>query len=563
MEIKCLISPRISPPRSMRNRNQLFSPSDSGLVLGSDQNLNVGKNARQSARRNYTVKNKGDQLLRYDHISSTKSSVTHNSKNSHKVVVSSRTAHRLKSDNVDYKLINPISDEKNRLSNRSSAVARKDYNTPNKLTKINKIPFRLMKIQQTADRSESKSIEYDRPIVSHNIFMKNDNYYYSDEVKLTKIFQKFYYENFKQEDLKEYILPAFRKINGAQNYFEILFAEAKNFGYSVRDSLIEKIRKLVLSKLDNNTEKRDNTNNLSFKRFGPNCKSYTKAIATQHEHYKLVENVNFEIEKLTRQYLENFLEKRKNKISFDSFLFHKRMFINCVYNEPVIHSFVVSVVSFFKQNNFYAQNFQASYLQVMEIFENLEQLSQTLVQKYVNNTCSSNINQQSVNDQENAINNSNTNNKQSSNKESNISNLKHAQEKLQDNQDSNKNLSNLKSNNIDNEVIKKTPKNNILAAEGELGYEESKLEEKREKRKRKKKNRKKKELEEEQVETQAKNVKVKAEKVKYVDQSSGDDADMKQLNKIFKTQKSPAAKINFCLKEDEKLLFSKPQVDDI
>ena len=50
------------------------------------------------------------------------------------------------------------------------------------------------------------------------------------------------------------------------------------------------------------------------------------------------------------------------------------MFINCVYNEPVIHSFVVSVVSFFKQNNFYAQNFQASYLQIMEIFENLEQL---------------------------------------------------------------------------------------------------------------------------------------------------------------------------------------------
>lgn len=105
-----------------------------------------------------------------------------------------------------------------------------------------------MKIQQAADRSESQSLENERPLLSHNIFMKNDNYYYSDEVKLTKIFQKFYYENFKLEDLKEYILPAFRKVNGAQNYFEILFAEAKNFGYAVRDSLIEKIRKLVLSK---------------------------------------------------------------------------------------------------------------------------------------------------------------------------------------------------------------------------------------------------------------------------------------------------------------------------
>ena len=40
-----------------------------------------------------------------------------------------------------------------------------------------------MKIQQTADRSESRSIENERPIISQNIFMKNDNYYYSDEVK--------------------------------------------------------------------------------------------------------------------------------------------------------------------------------------------------------------------------------------------------------------------------------------------------------------------------------------------------------------------------------------------
>jgi hypothetical protein len=67
-----------------------------------------------------------------------------------------------------------------------------------------------MKIKQAADRSESHSHENERPLLSHNIFMKNDNYCinflvlieidYSDEVKLTRIFQKFYYENFKLED---------------------------------------------------------------------------------------------------------------------------------------------------------------------------------------------------------------------------------------------------------------------------------------------------------------------------------------------------------------------------
>ena len=107
-------------------------------------------------------------------------------------------------------------------------------------------------MQQANERSQSQSQENERPMLSQNIFMKNDNYCnilttlpfqkkiidpkildYSDEVKQTKIFQKFYYENFKLEDLKEYILPAFRKVKGAQNYFEILFAEAKNFGYVI------------------------------------------------------------------------------------------------------------------------------------------------------------------------------------------------------------------------------------------------------------------------------------------------------------------------------------------
>lgn len=54
---------------------------------------------------------------------------------------------------------------------------------------------------------------------------------YSDEAKLSKIFQKFYYENFKLDDLQDYIIPAFRKIEGAREYFKILSEEATNFGF--------------------------------------------------------------------------------------------------------------------------------------------------------------------------------------------------------------------------------------------------------------------------------------------------------------------------------------------
>lgn len=499
--------------------------------------------------------------MRYDHISSTKSSVTQNSKNSAKFVVSSRTAHRFKHEGLDEKLKHAISDEKKKFSNRSSAVTvrRKEHKTPNKLSKVNKIPFRLMKIQQTTDRSESRSQEYDRPIISHNIFMKNDNYYYSDEVKLTKIFQKFYYENFKLEDLKEYILPAFRKVNGAQNYFEILFAEAKNFGYAVRDSLIEKIRKLVQSKLDNNVDANDSSSNLSFKRFGPNCNSYTKAITTLHEHYKLVENVNFEIEKQTRQYQENFLEKRKNKISFDSFLFHKRMFINCVYNEPVIHSFVVSVVSFFKQNNFYAQNFQASYQQIMEIFENLEQLSQTLVQKYVNN----NTSQQHGGNEETYINGSNNNSHHQENG-------KHEDPILEKQQNLNNNHTNRNHNkNQQKEPIFKKQGNYTVSTNNPASMEEDpnkepkqraclnglQAEEEKEKTKKKRNKKKKKKKPKDKVDgDKAINNAV------YLEESSFED--LTQLKKMFNGKEMESKLVVFSLNEEEKGLFGRPVLED-
>lgn len=59
-------------------------------------------------------------------------------------------------------------------------------------------------------------------------------------------------------------------------------------------------------------EETDATELIKFKKFGSNCKKYVKAVDLLYSHFKLVENANFEIEKLTRYYLDNFLERRKN-----------------------------------------------------------------------------------------------------------------------------------------------------------------------------------------------------------------------------------------------------------
>lgn len=64
----------------------------------------------------------------------------------------------------------------------------------------------------------------------------------------------FYYENFKLDDLKDYIIAAFRKIEGARDYFEILRQEAKNFAHvkkliysfqALRNNLKLSIQKLM------------------------------------------------------------------------------------------------------------------------------------------------------------------------------------------------------------------------------------------------------------------------------------------------------------------------------
>ena len=78
-----------------------------------------------------------------------------------------------------------------------------------------------------------------------------------------------------------------------------------------------------------------------------------------------------EIEKLTRIYLENYIEKDK-PLSFDTLLFHRSMFINNVYKDTLIHSFIEYLVEYFKQKTFYWNHYPKAVEKISEIFENLE-----------------------------------------------------------------------------------------------------------------------------------------------------------------------------------------------
>lgn len=217
--------------------------------------------------------------------------------------------------------------------------------------------------QKNAISQEIKKLSQKEKIIQ-NIFYKNEKYYYYDKINFSTILKLIYYENYKIEDIKDYIPPSFKKLTDIKNFFEILINEAKDFSENIRFLLTKKINKLIIKKEDKNF----------FRIFSKFPKKYFKIINELFFYYKYLENINFEIEKLTRIYLDNYIDKNK-KFSFDTLQFHKKMFIDKVYNDSLIRKFIIYLFEFFKKNHFYLNKFSSSILKIEEIYENLESVN--------------------------------------------------------------------------------------------------------------------------------------------------------------------------------------------
>ena len=103
---------------------------------------------------------------------------------------------------------------------------------------------------------------------------------------------------------------------------------------------------------------------------------YLSAIDALYEHFKIFEAANTEVDKLSKVYLEKYLGNSSNvifcflmnKIGLDRLFFHKRIFIDCVYNDELINSFVKSMVKFFNKNKFYAEKFKNQQNKITEVY---------------------------------------------------------------------------------------------------------------------------------------------------------------------------------------------------
>jgi hypothetical protein len=273
------------------------------------------------------------------------------------------------------------------------------YSSPEKIPEKYQAARKLLKFAKRAPKAQVQSSTSQSPEknnIIQNLYFKNQSYFYSNKIELRTLIRSIYYQGQQIEQLKDFLLPTFKKIQSNQCYFETIFEEAKNFSETVKTYAARKISKLLLleesftfpggfeellhSPLfaeDIRTLISKQRSSYRFKSFSSASRQYIKIIDLLYQHYKHLEQVNIEIEKLTHIYLNNYLSEGSS-IDYDTFNFHSRMFVACVYNDRIIHEFILFIYNTFKSNTFYMNKYSKICEKIFEIFENFDQNHQTI-----------------------------------------------------------------------------------------------------------------------------------------------------------------------------------------
>lgn len=241
--------------------------------------------------------------------------------------------------------------------------AKRRPSSPLKRTK----PFRFLhglRKNQTVVLDDPPSVEDARQKILHSLYFKNEKYFYSSRISFRTLLQKIYYENYKLRNVKEFIIPCFKRLKDVRGYFDVLFREAKAFNEAVRGRITEKLLKLK------NDEDPDERNDTIFKPFPKAVKQYSSLVDLLFDSYRHLETVNYEIEKLTKLYLDNYV-KKTDALDFDTQLFHKSMFVNNVYKDGLVQTAIEELYAFFCKSAFYNRNFEGLCEKVAEIYEYL------------------------------------------------------------------------------------------------------------------------------------------------------------------------------------------------
>ncbi len=102
-------------------------------------------------------------------------------------------------------------------------------------------------------------------------------------------------------------------------------------------------------------------NNINYSK---NYKKYTKLVNKLHEYFKYLEQVNFEVEKLAKIYIENYIEKKEN-LNLNHLMRHRKMLIIEVFSDNCLLNLIRFILCLYDNSEF---------LQKKEIYWKLEEI---------------------------------------------------------------------------------------------------------------------------------------------------------------------------------------------
>lgn len=199
--------------------------------------------------------------------------------------------------------------------------------------------------------------------VIYNLIVKQERYFYCNRTDIRSIVRGIYYQGQTVESLEEFKLPAFKRVNKPQEYFDQVWEEGLAFAEAVSKVVKGKINKLINKKEGKQSAAEAA---LPFLHFLKAPQKYRRTVDHLFALFKHVEHISLEIEKLTSYFVEYYREK--SSFDCEGFKFHLKL-IASIYRDPQIQRFFDQQIRTFQKHQFYEAKYPDVFEKIYEIHE--------------------------------------------------------------------------------------------------------------------------------------------------------------------------------------------------
>lgn len=231
-----------------------------------------------------------------------------------------------------------------------------------------KIPQKLRTARDIYREAALKPIKVDQSALSdkikitHNLYNKQDRYFYCSRIDIRSIVRGIYYHGQTVDSLDEFKLPAFKAIGMQNEYFDIVWEETRSFIEAVTKTIKSKIARVIRPK---DEPCRPSEANLHYVHFLRAPGKYRQVIDHLFNIFKHLEHVNAEVEKLNAYFIEFCREKKR---FVEDFKLHAQL-IATVYQDHSVGRFVDQQLKTFNKLHIYETKYPDVVEKVYEIHD--------------------------------------------------------------------------------------------------------------------------------------------------------------------------------------------------